>query len=154
MREREDLKDFLLREVELIKNKLTQKDIKKMRLGLLESIVIKADELSVECNDCKEFLNYLEGFVTEFSNKSELDANIFKEYNLKLKAIITHLNKRHKLVTEGFYVAIYMPLGMSMGVAMGVVFDNIAIGISLGMAIGLVIGSAMDSDAKKKNLTI
>ncbi|KAB3532820.1 hypothetical protein [Alkaliphilus serpentinus] len=87
---------------------------------------------SGDCKECKEFIDYLEGFLNTLKQHN-MDENIYKDYHKRFKIIIVHLNKKHNLVSEGFYAGLYM---------------------SIGMSVGLLIGSAKDATLKKKGLTI
>ncbi|WP_234028562.1 hypothetical protein [Lentibacillus sp. Marseille-P4043] len=70
---------------------------------------------------------------------------------------MSNLQKKHKLVEEGYYLGIFMSLGLSLGVVFGLTVLDIGLlglPIGVGMCIGLAIGSGMDADAKKRGKTI
>ncbi|WP_129717447.1 hypothetical protein [Pedobacter sp. SYP-B3415] len=82
------------------------------------------------------------------------DAASRKTYHSALSTYKGMLLKRHKIVPEGYYLAIWMPLGIAIGLPYGILFKNLAIGVALGPAIGLMIGGFLNANAKKKGLII
>lgn len=150
-----DLKDSLLRELEKIKGKLEQKQSKKLELDLMEKLVNKLLLLSEECDECSKHLHDLEKQIFSIKKtKGSFESYDVKKHSSKLKTIRSHLQKKHKMVTEGYYMGLYMSHGFSFGLLYGVIFDNIALGMVMGLPIGLSIGVALDADAKKKGLVI
>jgi hypothetical protein len=68
-----------------------------------------------------------------------------------MATFISHLQKKHKLVTDGTNLSMYISLGLSVGVVFGLLLlDNLALGISFGFSIGIAIGIGLDESAKKK----
>jgi hypothetical protein len=66
-----------------------------------------------------------------------ISAATFKQQRQLITYIISHLQKEHKLIAEGYYLAIFMSIGLSMGVAFGLtIFDNIGLGIPIGIVSG------------------
>ena len=64
--------------------------------------------------------------------------------------ITNHLQKQHKLVTDGYYMGIGVAIGSGIGVALGAVMDNVGGGIPIGVGVGLAIGAALDAKARKE----
>ena len=77
-----------------------------------------------------------------------------KSYFKMIKQITSHLQKKHKLVTEGYYKNIGMVVGGGLGAVLGAVLDNAGIGAPSGIAIGLAIGSYLDKKAQKEGRVI
>ncbi len=72
-----------------------------------------------------------------------------------VKRILKHLQKHHKLITEGENFAIWTGIGIAIGGGMGIVFDmGLPIGAGIGIAIGIAIGGYMDAKAKKEGTVI
>jgi hypothetical protein len=77
-----------------------------------------------------------------------------KDYRDKIKKIVGHLRKKHKLIPAGTYMAIGNGVGVALGVAIGTAMDNIGPGIGIGAGIGVAIGTALEAKAKKEGRTI
>lgn len=144
----------MLEKIDIIYNEIGDKQAKILELDLLKRIIVRLQ--SFDCTECANYLfemgvyiNYLE------ENKNLLERQKIKEYRKSVEEIKSHLQKKHGLVPEGYYLSIYMSLGMSVGLIFGLaILDNLAMGLPIGMAIGLAIGSGIDSDYKKKGRTI
>ena len=124
---------------------------KLMNIVQLEKIVNKLDNNSDSCDECKKYLDLIEKVLDNltFEENSSL-----KNYKQNVSLVKAHLQSKHKIVAEGYYLSIYGPMGMCIGVTYGIIFDNIGIGMLIGMCIGVAIGIALDSDAKKKGNVI
>ena len=81
-------------------------------------------------------------------------SNFHQLWDAALNSITQHLQKEHKLVTEGHYMGIGMMMGTGIGTAIGAGTDNTVIGTTFGMAIGTAIGSYLDKKAKKEGRVI
>jgi len=66
-----------------------------------------------------------------------------------MSQIETHLQKKHKLITEGSNTSFWMIIGMALGITFGASYENLGIGIAVGMAIGIAIGGLLDYKAQK-----
>lgn len=146
----------LLKELEELKTSIDIQTAKKLNLDLLQRIIKRLGEFSPECDECSQSLNVLEEYIKLLKDKKgQFDKNDLKQNSIKLNSITSHFQKQHKLVTEGYYLSIFMCLGMSIGLVFGLtIFDNIALGLPIGIGIGVAIGSGMDADAKKKGMVI
>lgn len=145
----------LHRNIEVLKGMLTEKEVKKLDFDLLQRIIIRLN--SFDCNECKEYLQEIDEHTKMLIEKGKpVDKSDFEGYQKKISDSISHLQKEHKLVREGYYMSVYMPLGMSVGLVFGLAIfeNNIALGLPMGMCIGIAIGSGLDADAKKKGRTI
>lgn len=87
--------------------------------------------------------------VAGFKDK-EIRRDFIKKKS-KLKNIVT---TKHKLVSKGYYVSIWMPIGIALGMPWGIVFGNIALGLPIGLAVGLAIGTSLDAKAKKEGRVV
>jgi hypothetical protein len=72
-----------------------------------------------------------------------------KDYRDKIKRIVDHLRKKHKLIPAGTYTAIGNGIGVGLGVSFGVAMDNLGAGIGAGAGIGMAVGAALEAKAKK-----
>lgn len=80
-----------------------------------------------------------------------------KQVRKSQHAIITKLEKEHKIVPKNYYRTTWMAIGMSafgipMGAAFGAAIGNMAMlgmGIPIGMAVGIAVGSQKDAQAAK-----
>lgn len=134
-----------------------KKTVKKFRLQLLKRIAERTEEFSSkgcsQCEENKENINHLLLILEEYSNTS---TPTFRNYNVIIRKLIEHLQKKHGLIEEGANVSMWMPLGMLIGMCLGMSFgsNDLSIGLSLGLAIGVAVGSGMDSKAKKEGKNI
>lgn len=148
------LYDKLLNELIEIKSKINEEDSKKLDLDILERIIKRL--YSFECEECNKYLeeiNYQISIINQDnSDLSEID---IKKYNELKNNIISHLQKEHKLVTEGYYLGICLSLGLSIGLLVGtIIFDNTSLYLPIGLSLGIGIGIAKDEEARKKGLVI
>jgi len=146
--------DGIVKEINLHKDILSQKDAKKYKLDLLLRIAERVDSFSAECGQCQIFQQDITqltqdlGFLTQWSKEKR------KSYFKTINNIIKHLQKQHKLVSEGHYIGIGMAIGAGIGTALGAIFKNPGIGTGTGTVIGLAIGSYLDKKAQKEGRVI
>jgi hypothetical protein len=133
-------------------------DAKLLDASKLERIVSRLNAFSraETCESCKSLLEEAEERIGKLAvHRNALPKDEHKAYRKWVGTLTTHLQQRHKLVPEGFYLAIYMSIGLSIGLSFGLtIFENIALGLPIGMSIGVAIGAGLDADAKKKGKTI
>lgn len=146
--------DAIGQKIEEIKVQIDGKRAKALELDLLIRIASRLQ--SFDCAECTSHLANLEEYVRYLhENVNAMDDQEVKKHQKKMGEIKTHLQKKHGLVEEGYYLSIYMSLGMSIGLVFGLtIFDNLALGLPIGMAIGVAVGSGMDADNKKKGKTL
>lgn len=146
----------LLIDFEELKASIDVQTAKKLNLELFERIIKRVNSFSPDCEECSQTLKELEDHINKLKAKQgRFDKNDFKQNSTKTNDIISHLEKQHKLVTEGTYLGVYMSLGMSIGLVFGLtVFHNLALGMPIGMCLGIALGASLDADAKKKGMTI
>ena len=148
----------MIEEIKKINDKASKKDKEKYNFQLTERILARLDSFP-ECSECKTFIKEYAVIIDEAMKDASIVPN--KNYiSLQKKALI-HLQKNHKLVTEGYYTGYYMAIGCSVGLMLGVVLsqaiNNIAflgIGLPIGIAFGLPLGSKLDAKAKEEGLMI
>lgn len=146
----------LMQDLELLKVKVGEKTSKQMNLELFKRMIVRLESFSNDCEQCQKYLMELTIHFEELKNKHvPLEKSYLKDLYLKKNELISHLQKQHKLITEGYYLSVYMSLGMSLGVVYGLLLsENLAMGLSLGLSLGVAIGAGLDANAKKKGLTI
>lgn len=141
-------------------NKIRSADNKKIStkldLNKCERIVEKLGSLSIDCQECEQqLLECKNHFIKLKSNIDMIEETDIKQHKQLIHQTVSHLQKKHKLLPEGYYFSVFMSVGMSLGVVFGLtLFDNIALGIPIGMCMGIAIGSGLDAAAKKKGKTI
>ncbi|WP_027963000.1 hypothetical protein [Halalkalibacillus halophilus] len=139
-----------------IRNSMDEGDQSKLDLDLYEKVIDKVASYAVECDECKEYLIEMEVHIAqiqkEITSKNEIN---FKLHKQKVNEFTSHLTNQHNLVTEGYYLSIYMAIGTGIGLPFGLLlFDNIALGLPIGIGIGVAIGAGLDADAKEKGKVI
>lgn len=134
-------------------DRFDQKELRKLDLDQLVRILIRLDSLLPGCEDCEKLLVEMENCLNQLAGLSgTLDKQEYDRYKKLVNQAVNHLQKKHKLVTPGYYTSIYIGLGLSFGVTFGLTLvDNLALGLCFGMAIGVAIGSALDADARKND---
>ncbi len=162
MNSNEDLAKKIIDDINALKSNLDAKKVKYFRVDRLKNIVDRLIQYSDSCTECTDFLNTFE--MDMMHNLKPDDIQRSRTYLKNFNKIVSHLCKKHKLVTPGYYVGIYFSLGMSTGMAIGMSIGaainintmsaGMSIGMSFGMSLGILIGSLMDSDAKKKGIII
>ncbi|WP_246629267.1 hypothetical protein [Mesobacillus maritimus] len=146
----------ILEEVMALKSSVEPKVAQKLDLDKWERVLIRLDSFSPDCKECSTLLIAYNDHIHQLKEKGQsLESSDFIKHRHTMENFISHLQKEHKLVTEGTNQSIYMSLGLSLGVVFGLLFlDNLALGISFGFSIGIAIGIGLDVDAKKKGRTI
>ena len=146
--------DDIVKEITLHKDILGKKDSKKYKLDLLLRVARRVDSFSSSCGECQMLqpditqLTHDLGYIVQTSKEKR------KSYFKTINNIIKHLQKHHKLVTEGHYLGIGIAIGVGIGTAIGAVLDNPGAGTGIGTAIGLAIGAYLDKKAKKEDRVI
>ncbi len=147
--------DKIVKEINLHKDTLNQKDQKKYKLDLLQRVARRVDSFSASCGQCQLFQQDITGFATELSLLTQMPSKEgIKSYSRKLNEMVKHLQKEHKLVSEGQYMGIGVAIGVGIGTAFGAVLDNTGVGTGIGTAIGIAIGAYLDKKAKKEDRII
>jgi len=146
----------ILDDLMALKSNVDSQVSQKLDLEKCERVLKRLDTFSPDCKDCKKLLLTFEDHLSQFRKKEQpFQKTDYKEHHNTMANSISHLQKEHKLVTDGTNLSIYMSLGLSLGTVFGLLFlDNLALGISFGFSIGIAIGIGLDEDAKKKGRTI
>ena len=142
--------------LEQLKNELSEKNAKRLNIHLFERLIKRLESFSENCTECKDYIEAVNVHIEDLINKqNQIETQDSKAHRQMVSRIISHLQKEHKLVTEGYYAGAYMSMGISFGLIFGlVIFDNMTLWLSVGLCLGLAIGSGKDADAKKKGLII
>jgi len=151
VRSHSDWYDGIAKKVGELSNTLSGKDYRKYKLDLLLCIAQRVDGFFSECPQCQAFRQDITTLTQDAGNVVQIaDRESRKAYFKAINSIIGHLQRQHKLVTEGYYMGICMALGAGLGVALGTAMDYIGSGIPIGVGVGVVIGVALDTKAKKE----
>ncbi len=148
--------DDIAKQISLYKDSLNKKDYKKYKLDLLLRVATRVDSFSSGCGECQMFQSEISGLVEDINYVINMSMSKEKRqsYSKRLNNIVKHLQKQHKLVTEGQYLGIGLALGTAIGVAIGAGSDNVGVGIPIGIGIGIAIGAGLDAKAKKEGKVI
>lgn len=133
---------------------LTPKEVKKYKLDLLLRVARRIADFSDECGQCQVFQPDITQLVQELGTLSRRPKDARRAYSKKMKLVISHLQKNHKLITEGHYRNLGMAIGSGVGVALGVAFDTVGGGTGIGAGIGMAVGASLDAKAKKEGRVI
>ena len=122
---------------------------------MLLRLAERVDGFSVTCGECQAFQQDITQLVQDLGNLTQLTDKARRQSHFdKINEIIKHLQKSHKMVTQGQYFGIAMTIGTAIGTALGAAFDNIAIGAAIGTALGLLVGGYLDRKAKEEGRVI
>ncbi|MFC1957629.1 hypothetical protein ACFLX0_02310 [Chloroflexota bacterium] len=147
--------DGIEKRINQLKETLGENDYKKYKLNLLLCVAQRVAEFSLECGQCQMLQQEILTLTEDVSNIVQSADKVRRKAYLKtINRMIGHLQKQHKLVTEGYYMGIGMVFSSGIGVALGVAMPSIAIGIPIGLGIGIAVGSALDAKAKKEGRVI
>ena len=146
----------IAKEVSLYKDTLNKKDYKKYRLDLLQRVAKRVDGFADICEECRTFKQDITALLQDINYvfSMAMTKEKRKDYSRRLNGIIKHLQKHHKLVTEGQYMAMWSGIGSAIGVALGAALGNMGAGVGLGAGIGVAVGVYMDKKAKKEGRVI
>jgi hypothetical protein len=147
--------DGIKKQLNLLKDTLSERDYKKYKLRLLLCLAERVTQFFDECGKCQIFQKDISALIQDAGNLVQLsDKQRQKSYFKSMDNITNHLEKQHKLVKEGYYLAICIAIGTALGVGLGAAFEQtgggIPIGVGTGVAIGAAIGAALEAKAKKE----
>ena len=146
--------DDIARSINSHKDTLSKKDYKKYKLDLLLRVAKRVAGFSSECGECQLFQPEIANLSKELSDLVQMSKEKRKSYFKMINKIIKHLQKQHKLITEGQNLGIWIAIGVALGVALGAGLDNVGAGIAIGVGIGVAMGAGLDAKAKKEGRVI
>ena len=143
--------DGIKKQVAPLKGILSDKDYKKFKLDTLLCIAERLTQFSHECGQCHMLQQDVTTLAQNVNNLVySTDKEKRKAYQKSMSRITGHLQKQHKLVTEGYYTGIMTAMGSAVGVTLGAALGNVGTGISIGTILGTVIGATLDVKARKE----
>jgi hypothetical protein len=146
--------DGIVKEVDQQKLRLSKKGQKKYKVNSLLRVAKRVAEFSEECEECRSFQGEIDALVPRLGSAEQFSKEERKEYSRTHKSLMEHLQKRHKLIPEGYYIGLGLVFGPAVGVAIGTALDSIGVGIGVGVGVGIAIGSGLDAKAKKEGKVI
>ena len=151
----------IAKQIERHRDNLNEKRRKKYKLDMLLCLAQRIDSFSIECSDCQAFKGKISTLVKNLDEFNQMPADsaklpeqIHKSYHKTMNTIIKHLQKSHKLITEGQNVGLWMSIGMALGIGIGSAMDKSGAGLPIGIGLGMAIGSYLDNKAKKEGRII
>jgi len=134
------------------KDTLSEKDYQKYKLDLLLCLARRVDSFSALCAECQTRKQEITALTNDLANLYLMPKAARKSYFKAIGDITKHLQKQHKLVTEGQYIGIGMTIGAGIGVALSAVLEGG--GLPIGIGIGAAFGFYLDAKAKKEGRVI
>jgi hypothetical protein len=131
---------------------LSEKDYRKYKLDLLLCLARRVDSFSALCTECQSRKQEITALTNDLANLSLMSKEAKKSYFKALGDITKHLQKQHKLVTEGQYIGIGMAIGAGIGAALSAVLEGG--GLPIGIGIGAALGFYLDAKAKREGRVI
>lgn len=137
--------------INTINNKINESSKNKLQLDSLLTVVNRISKESHKCEKCEYLKKDIEDAIDIIENKKELEGTHKKAYDLKVKQVISHLKKQHKLYTSTYYSNQYVIYGLIGGLALALsFFDQLVVFFSF-LIIGPIIGRFIGSIKDKKN---
>ena len=140
----------IARGIEALKTRLGQPESNEYHLDKLLKLSRHVDALAATCDLCQNLKPEIEKLVQQLNTPSQITRAQKRSYLGNMERIVSHLQKGHKLISEGQNLAIWLGIGTALGMAFGALFKNMAIGIALGVGVGVAIGASLDARAKKE----
>ena len=113
---------------------LSEGDYKKYRLRLLLCIAERTAGLSPECEECTAFKQDISALVNNVGNLVQIgEKESRKAHKKTMDRMISHLQKAHNIVTEGYYTGMWIGIGTALGLPFGIPLGNISFGIPIGL---------------------
>lgn len=134
------------------KDTLSEKDYQKYKLDLLLCLARRVDSFSALCTECQNRKQEINALTNDLANLSLMSKEAKKSYFKAIGDITKHLQKQHKLVTEGQYIGIGMAIGSGVGVALSAALEGA--GLPIGIGIGAAFGFYLDAKAKREGRVI
>jgi len=131
------------------KKSFTKAESRKYRLDFLKRVAKRVDEFSSMCGECYQYKGEITNLLNNLEGLIQISPTAIKDYRNKIKKIVGHLRKNHKLIPAGTYTAIGNGAGVALGTSIGAAMDNIGTGVGIGAGIGMAIGAALEAKAKK-----
>ena len=154
MENKSDWYKNITEEINQHKEKFCKNENKKFKVNLLIRLAKRIDSFSAECNDCQHFRNDINRLTDCISRLPQANKEKRKTYFKSINSIVKHLQKHHKLISDGQNVGAGLGIGMAIGAGIGTSLNNTSIGVSIGMCFGIAIGSGLDAKAKKEGKVI
>ncbi|MFC2033898.1 hypothetical protein ACFLTT_00640 [Chloroflexota bacterium] len=160
MEVKSDWYNRLIKELDPYLNTLSKKDKKKYKIDLLMRIAIRIDNFYPACGECQMLQQEITKLFNDIRDALQMSSQIQmpketrKNYFKAINNITKHLQKHHKLITEGQYLGTGLVIGIGAGTAIGASLGNTGIGPALGTVLGLVIGKYLDKKAKDEGRLI
>jgi hypothetical protein len=139
--------------IESIRASLEPSEIKDFHIDKLVKLALHIDSFN-ECADCLNLKLEIEKLVAQLRSAGRMNKEQRRSYLGRMECMVSHLQKKHKLISEGQNLAIWLSIGTALGLVLGGAFGSTTIGIPLGIALGVGIGAALDAQAKKEGRVI
>ncbi|WP_420573328.1 hypothetical protein [Kordia sp.] len=128
---------------------------KKVETDYLKRLLEKMATHAATTESLIVFQKQMDELVASIPTKEAFENKEVRRDFLKKKSKIKNsATIKHKLVTKGYYMSMWMPIGMALGMPWGAAFGNIALGLPIGLAVGLAIGTSLDSKAAKEGRVV
>jgi len=134
----------------LYQDTLSKKEARRYKLDLLLRVARRVDEFSASCGECQLFQPEIKQLSDELGNLVQVPGKEGRRRHTKaIDRMVKHLQKKHKLVTSGYYIGICIGIGTGLGTALGTALENSGAGSAIGIILGLAVGLYLDRKAKQ-----
>ncbi len=128
---------------------------KKVETNYLKKLIEKMATHASSPETLATFQQQMDELIAAIPSVAGFEDKTIRRDFLKKKAKIKNIAvSKHKLVSKGYYIGLWMALGVALGMPWGVAFGNIALGLPIGLAVGLAIGSSLDAKAAKEGRVV
>ena len=137
-----------------LKAVLSEQEYKKRKLDYILRLIQRIANFSPTCEECYKYQGEITNLINEMRTMAPSSNTAKRNNRTKIKTIVNHLSKKHKLSFPGQHIGFGLSIGIGIGVSAGSAMDNIAMGIGIGVGIGMAIGSALEANTRKKGKVI
>jgi len=142
------------REIDSHRGRLSQQEQKKYKLDYLLRLAGRVDEFYPMCGKCQIIQQDITQLSRDLWDIALMPKGWHKGYSKKLNSITSHLQKEHKLVTQGQYAGMWIGIGLAIGAGISAAAGMEGGGVAIGIAIGTAVGFALDRKAKREGRVI
>jgi hypothetical protein len=126
MNTKSDWLNNMQKQIDLLRNTLSEKDYKKYKLRLLLCIAERLYQFYSTCGQCHIFRQDISALVQDIGNPTHMpERDRQKSYFKSIDNITNYLQKQHKLVIIGYYIDIAIVIGSGIGVALGAALEKV-----------------------------
>ncbi|MFB9861767.1 hypothetical protein [Rufibacter immobilis] len=150
----ENWQERVSHEIDTRTQSYTEQELKNYSVPTLRNLIAKLPTQEASAQQREVLQGNIEAIVMLLPMIPNTKDEAFGLLQKRINALKKLVREQYKLVSKGYYSAIWLPLGIGIGLPWGAMFKNIALGIPIGVGIGLGIGGYLDRKAEKEGRVI